>query len=536
MPISSFSETDPLSSTSFTSLGSGNIISFNNLGGDLTGTSGDIDYDRFEGRVLAVSGIIENKTPTLSFLSEIKSIDVSPQPVVPPFLYSLTFNSSSADIIGGTTLSFTGSFTNSPSSSFELYFISASNQYTGSGNPNFVGGSGSIVFSGIPSGSETAFVTSASVQVATVLQDLTLDFTASLQSASLTDPVSTLSNSLLTSSFEANFYNSSLSSYYTSILVDYDRQPPGSNNPEIRSAGGSFPGGPSYAYNEDADTHTYKVGKDDQYTTAQFSMLRGDFMRFTKYSLQVKFDAVDITSSTEFLPFIDIHTAAQNDFQYDSEPVGTTSSLSSHPMTVNVIYDEDDDTKKIALGLRPDGGGKEFFNAQPIRFGEWMDIDVEMTWGEYPNGAVTASIDGNLFETSSISTLGTNAMVFYPIFGLYQDGDIGLRNNGDSVMHLRRIRMGDDKGMYRIVPNYSKIESLINDSLNQGSAKVFTVPTGDEIKEPTSASYMYFNYSSSTSAPLGYADYDQLLADLSEAGLDTTDFSVANMKTLIDGP
>ena len=529
MPISSFSETDPLSGTSFTSLGSGNIISFNNLGGDLTGTSGDIDYDKFESRVLTLSGIIENRTPILSFLSEVKSIDVSPSPV---FLYSLTFNSSSADIIGGTTLSFTGSFTNSPSSSFELYFISASNQYTGSGNPNFVGGSGSIVFSGIPVESETTFVTSASVQVANISQDLTLDFTASLQSANLTDPVSTLNNSLLTSLFEANFYNSSLSPYYTSILVDYDRQPPGSNNPLIRSAGGSSSFGPSYAYNEDADTHTYKVGKDDQYTTTQFSMLRGDFMRFTKYSLQVKFDAVDITSSAEFLPFIDIHTSAQNDYQYDSLPVGTTSSLASHPWTVNVIYD-DDNIKKIALGIRPDGNKKEFFNAQPVRFGEWMDIDVEVTWGEYPNGAITASIDGNLFETSSIPTLGTNTMTFYPLFGIYQDGDIGFRNNGDTVMHLRRIRMGDDKGTYKVVPNYSNIGSLINDSMNRGSVKDFTVPTLEEIQNPDSASYMYFNYSSSISAPLGYADYDQLLADLSSFNLDPTDFSVKNMKELI---
>jgi len=75
MSIASFSETSQTSNTSFSQL-PGIKISFDNLGGDLTETSGDETFDKFESRVLTLSGVIENQTPILSFLTQIKSISL----------------------------------------------------------------------------------------------------------------------------------------------------------------------------------------------------------------------------------------------------------------------------------------------------------------------------------------------------------------------------------------------------------------------------------------------------------------------------
>ena len=76
MSIASFSETSQTSNTSFSQL-SGVKISFDNLGGDLTEkTSGDETFDKFESRVLTLSGVIDNQTPILSFLTQIKSISL----------------------------------------------------------------------------------------------------------------------------------------------------------------------------------------------------------------------------------------------------------------------------------------------------------------------------------------------------------------------------------------------------------------------------------------------------------------------------
>ena len=93
-----------------------------------------------------------------------------------------------------------------------LYFISASDQYSVTPNQlNFVDGSGSIVFSGIPVESETPYLASGSVQVANLSQEPDVDFTASLQTPGLADPVSTIGNSLLTQEFlieyELNTYD-----------------------------------------------------------------------------------------------------------------------------------------------------------------------------------------------------------------------------------------------------------------------------------------------------------------------------------------
>lgn len=125
-----------------------------------------------------------------------------PPPPPPSFTKSLTINSSSATITANTVLSFTASFYYAPATSYELYFISASNQYSATPNQtNFVGGSGSIVFSGIPIESETTYLASGSVTVANIEQDPDVDFTASLQTPGLSDPVSTIGSSLLTQEF-----------------------------------------------------------------------------------------------------------------------------------------------------------------------------------------------------------------------------------------------------------------------------------------------------------------------------------------------
>ena len=142
-------------------------------------------------------GMVETFTGTRVFGAN------APLPPPPPsFLYNLTFNSSSTPIVSNTVLSFTASFTYAPVDSYELYFISASDQYSATPNQlNFVDGSGSIVFSGIPVESETPYLASGSVTVANIKQDPDVDFTASLQKSGLSTPVSTIGDSLLTKEF-----------------------------------------------------------------------------------------------------------------------------------------------------------------------------------------------------------------------------------------------------------------------------------------------------------------------------------------------
>lgn len=169
--------------------------------------TGNAFLNRGKTSTFSRSGLVENFAGT----RVLGASGPLPPPPPPPFSFSLTLNSSSAVIGNDTVLSFTGSVVSSPSSSFELYFISGSNKYSATpNNSNFVGGTGSIVFSGIPVESTSPYLVSSSVQVVDISQDLTVDFTASIQDTGESDPASTVGDSLATSLFDVVY---SLSTY-----------------------------------------------------------------------------------------------------------------------------------------------------------------------------------------------------------------------------------------------------------------------------------------------------------------------------------
>lgn len=169
--------------------------------------TGNAFLNRGKTSTFSRSGLVENFAGT----RVLGASGPLPPPPPPPFSFSLTLNSSSAVIGNDTVLSFTGSVVSSPSSSFELYFISGSNKYSATpNNSNFVGGTGSIVFSGIPVESASPYLVFSSVQVVDISQDLTVDFTASIQDTGESDPASTVGDSFATSLFDVVY---SLSTY-----------------------------------------------------------------------------------------------------------------------------------------------------------------------------------------------------------------------------------------------------------------------------------------------------------------------------------
>ena len=237
--------------------------------------------------------------------------------------------------------------------------------------------------------------------------------------------------------------------YSTDILVDFDRQP-GSDSP-------------GYTYNEEEDTHTFRVNNQDQVGTGNLCMLRGDFMQFTNFSLSVMVESCNMQYDHEFLPFIDIHESAKNSDEY----YGGRVSAFRHPLTVNIILE--DDVLKYAVGLRQDGVTKSYVCKKPVVLDQWVDIDVSIVWAESPNGSVTATI-GDVQDTiNNISTSASNAFRYYPMWGIYQDGDIGERGV-ETVLHLRDIRMGDSKSTFKVVPDFNRIDSATGGQpINVGS-------------------------------------------------------------------
>lgn len=226
--------------------------------------------------------------------------------------------------------------------------------------------------------------------------------------------------------------------YYTEVLTDFARQP--------------FSENAGYIFDESSELHTFKVNNQDQVGSGNLHMLRGDFMQFTKFSLSVKIDSLDMKYDHEFFTFIDIHDSAQSQNEFDS---GRTTAF-RHPMTANVIYE--DSILKYAIGLREDGQNKTYICKKPLTFGEWVDVEVTMVWGENPNGSVYARI-GDVEESSvGISTSASNAFRYYPMWGIYQDGDIGDRGV-ETVIQIKNIRAGDDKSMFRVFPDYNRLVS-----------------------------------------------------------------------------
>lgn len=223
--------------------------------------------------------------------------------------------------------------------------------------------------------------------------------------------------------------------YYTEVLTDFDRAPLTPN------AG--------YIFDESNELHTFKVNNQDQVGTGNLHMLRGDFMQFTDFSLSVKVDQLNMQERHEFFTFIDIHDPSESQNEYNA----ARTTAFRHPMTANIIHE--DGILKFAIGLRTDGVTKGYICKKPVTIGEWVDVEVSMVWGESPNGAVYAKI-GDVEESAvGISTSGSNALRYYPMWGIYQDGDIG-DTGVESIIQIKNIRIGDSKSTFTVYPDYNR--------------------------------------------------------------------------------
>ena len=94
---------------------------------------------------------------------------------------------------------------------------------------------------------------------------------------------------------------------------------------------------------------------------------------------------------------------------------------------------------------------------------------MSMVWGESPNGAVYAKI-GDVKESAvGISTSGSNAFRYYPMWGIYQDGDIG-DTGVESIIQIKNIRIGDSKSTFTVYPDYNRhVFATGGQPINSGS-------------------------------------------------------------------